>query len=75
MSGVWYTAYVGLPPMGVSLPIEEVPIHPFLVFWVVPPQIMWGAFGLVMASQIPGILLLTWRVLRISPMRALRRTE
>ncbi len=77
MSGIWYTAYAGLiNPTFPSDPLAGyVPAHPWLNFWVVPPLHMWIAFATVMASQVPGILLLMYRVLRISPMRALRRTE
>ena len=77
MSGIWYTTYAGLiQPIPPDNPLEGyVTAHPWLIFWVVPPLHMWIAFATVMASQIPGILVLMWRVLRISPMRALRRTE
>jgi hypothetical protein len=75
-SGVWFTLYVGFPPLGtpISGP-TEVPVIPPIWFLVVQPHYMWGAFAIVMLSQVPGILLLTWRILRISPMRALTRPE
>lgn len=77
MSGIWYTTFAGViqPVPPTDLFEGYVTAHPWLTFWVVSPREMWIAFGTVMASQIPGILLLMWRVLRISPMRALRRTE
>ena len=42
---------------------------------LINPFFMLTAFVAVMAVQLPGILILLWRSLRISPMRALTRPE
>jgi len=74
LSGIYYIMVEGFwlgPP-------EQPPIvlpNPLVNFWVVPAPFMWVAFGVVMLTQLPGILVLTWRILRVSPMRALRRAE
>jgi ABC-type antimicrobial peptide transport system permease subunit len=42
---------------------------------LINPLFMLVSFGAVMVVQLPGILILLWRTLRISPMRALTRPE
>ncbi len=42
---------------------------------LINPFFMLIAFGAIMLVQLPGILILLWRTLRISPMRALTRPE
>jgi ABC-type antimicrobial peptide transport system permease subunit len=42
---------------------------------LINPLFMLISFGAVMLVQLPGILILLWRSLRISPMRALTRPE
>lgn len=75
MSGLYFTSIVALggsiPWVGPAL----VAVPPQLQWWVVHPILMWVTFGALILSQVPGILILTWRVLRISPMLALTRPE
>ena len=74
-SGLWFTFWVGFT-MPSPLPGTIQIVLPYLLWYlVVQPHFMWIGFLIVMFSQVPGILLLTWRVLRISPIRALTRPE
>lgn len=50
-------------------------IPDFLRLILINPFFMLIAFSAVMLVQVPGILILLWRSLRISPMRALTRPE
>jgi ABC-type antimicrobial peptide transport system permease subunit len=61
--------------MGVSSTPFTIPYNPFIAFWGFPWPIMGLTLGILLAAQIPGIIITTWRVLSISPMRALRATE
>jgi len=74
LSGIYYSWVVGLW-LGPPEQTPAVPPNPLVNFWVVPSLFMWISFGVVMVTQVPGILILTWRILRVSPMRALRRAE
>jgi len=76
MSGLYFTSAVALGagstpwfgPDWVQVPYQ-------LQWWVVNPILMWVTFAFLILSQVPGILILTWRVLRVSPMLALTRPE
>jgi predicted lysophospholipase L1 biosynthesis ABC-type transport system permease subunit len=76
LSGLYFTWMVALMPgpdpwFGPS----SVLVPDQLKWWVVNPILMWMTFGVLMFSQVPGILILTWRILRVSPMLALTRPE
>lgn len=77
MSGFYFSTIVALFPGNkqpwVGPDLVQVPAP--LLWWVVHPALMWLTFGALILSQVPGILILTWRVLSISPMRALTRPE
>jgi predicted lysophospholipase L1 biosynthesis ABC-type transport system permease subunit len=73
VSGLYFATMVvlSLDPLGNVI----VPVPDFIRYLLIRPDFMMMAFGLVMFAQIPGILILIWRTLRISPMRALTRPE
>lgn len=73
ISGFYFTIHVvfSLDPLGNI----SVYVHEWLRYILIRPDFMITSFIIVMTSQLPGILLLTWRILRISPMRALTRPE
>lgn len=73
MNGVYFTWMISVtePWFGPT----SVLVPDLLKWWVVNPVLMWMTFGLLLVSQVPGILLLTWRVLSVSPMLALTRPE
>ncbi|MHA1838334.1 MAG: FtsX-like permease family protein [Candidatus Ranarchaeia archaeon] len=52
-----------------------IPYNQYLAFWAFPWPIMGLTLGVLLAAQIPGLIITTWRVLSISPMRALRIVE
>ncbi len=62
---------ISLNPLGNSV----VPIPDALRYLLIRPDFMLIAFAAVMLAQVPGILILIWRTLRISPMLALTRPE
>jgi hypothetical protein len=73
IGGVYFYAMVviSVDPLGNTL----VAVPDALRLIMIRPDFMLFAFGIVMIVQIPGILILIWRSLRISPMRALTRPE
>ncbi len=60
---------------GVSSTPFSLPYNQYIAFWVFPWPSMMFTLGILLAFQIPGIIITTWRVLSISPMRALRISE
>ncbi|MFW9986133.1 MAG: FtsX-like permease family protein [Candidatus Odinarchaeota archaeon] len=62
---------ISLDPLGNIIVV----IPEALRYLLIRPDFMLIAFGAVMLVQVPGILILIWRTLRISPMRALTRPE
>lgn len=72
-SGVYFATFVvmSLDPLGNTV----VPVPDALRYILINPTFMALAFGTIMFVQVPGILILIWRTLRISPMRALTRPE
>ncbi len=73
IGGVYFYTMVviSLDPLGnISVFVPD-----FLRLIMIRPDFMMSAFVIVMFVQIPGILILIWRSLRISPMRALTRPE
>ncbi len=75
ISGLWLTYVVAFNSIFDMTGPLIVLVDPFIRSMLFRPDLMWASFGVVMVSQIPGILLLTWRILRISPMKALSRAE
>ena len=76
MSGLYFSTIVALIPGSTPwFGPDAVPVPPQLQLWVVHPILMWVTFGALILSQVPGILILTWRVLSVSPMLALTRPE
>jgi hypothetical protein len=78
MSGVYFTSMVALglgPGTTPWFGPTQVIVPDLLQWWVVNPVLMWVTFAFLILSQVPGILILTWRVLRVSPMLALTRPE
>ena len=73
ISGFYFSSMVtlSLDPLGNTIVL----VPEWLRYILISPGFMITAFVIVMASQVPGILILTWRVLRISPMDALTRAE
>ncbi len=72
-SGFYFSTFVvmSLDPLGNVL----IPVPDTLRYILIRPDFMLYAFAIVMLVQVPGILILIWRTLRISPMRALTRPE
>ncbi|MDO8056186.1 MAG: hypothetical protein Q6361_04935 [Candidatus Hermodarchaeota archaeon] len=73
VSGLYFATMVviSLDPLGNIV----VPVPEYIRYLLIRPDFMLIAFRIVMFAQIPGILILIWRTLRISPMRALTRPE
>ncbi|MFX0168650.1 MAG: hypothetical protein ACFE89_04740 [Candidatus Hodarchaeota archaeon] len=73
ISGFYFATMIvlSLDPLGNSI----VFVPEFIRHLLIRPDFMIMAFSTVMIAQVPGILILIWRTLRISPMRALTRPE
>jgi hypothetical protein len=73
LSGFYFATMVVLSPNPLGNPTVIVPTA--LNYILIRPDFITIALLSVMLVQVPGILILIWRTLRISPMRALTRPE
>jgi ABC-type antimicrobial peptide transport system permease subunit len=73
LSGFYFATMVVLSPNPLGNPTVIVPTA--LNYILIRPDFITMALLAVMLVQVPGILILIWRTLRISPMRALTRPE
>jgi predicted lysophospholipase L1 biosynthesis ABC-type transport system permease subunit len=55
--------------------ILGIPVNSFILWWNKPIFIMLLSVGIILIAQIPGLLIATLSVTRLSPMDALRKEE